>query len=408
MAGQTQRDHLLTLKVMRLTKPALLSSVPVINEPWDMPGSTLESALKADVRTPSGLLRASLGEVLSLPQNFGNIYLGETFSSYICVHNDSQQTVQDVVFKAELQTASQRITVYGNHRGNLVEMVGAASMDDVIQHEVKELGTHILVCTVSYQYQGEKLHFRKFFKFQVMKPLDVKTKFYTVEDGDLFLEAQIQNIMTQPLFLETVALEPSHLYTIQTLKEETDTTAFAEGRARYLADGDTKQVLYRLKPKQVNFARNVSAVGKLDIVWRTNFGERGRLQTSQLQHMISVTPELRLQVLISPSVVSLEQPFDIRVAAINMTEHQMNLRLVLAKLKTGGLLWSGISGKHIGEITPGSQVELTLTALPVVCGLQSIGGVRLTDISCGKTHEFENFAQVFVQDPRSAQLDQVL
>ena len=28
-----------------------------------------------------------------LPQSFGNIYLGETFSSYVCVHNDSTEVL---------------------------------------------------------------------------------------------------------------------------------------------------------------------------------------------------------------------------------------------------------------------------------------------------------------------------
>jgi hypothetical protein len=47
---------------------------------------------------------------------------------------------------------------------------------------VKELGTHILVCEVFYDSPARgKLNFRKFFKFQVMKPLDVKTKFYNAE-----------------------------------------------------------------------------------------------------------------------------------------------------------------------------------------------------------------------------------
>ena len=83
----------------------------------------------------------------------------------------------------------------------------------VISHEVKELGTHILVCEVTYHNAaGEKLNFRKFFKFQVMKllfsqyfvsscflcqvmkPLDVKTKFYNAESDEVFLEAQVQNI----------------------------------------------------------------------------------------------------------------------------------------------------------------------------------------------------------------------
>ena len=31
-----------------------------------------------------------------------------------------------------------------------------------------------------------------------------------------------------------------------------------------------------------------NVVGKLDIVWRTAFGERGRLQTSQLQRVVCI------------------------------------------------------------------------------------------------------------------------
>ncbi len=33
--------------------------------------------------------------------------------------------------------------------------------------------------------------FRKFFKFQVLKPLDVKTKFYNAETDEVYLEAQV-------------------------------------------------------------------------------------------------------------------------------------------------------------------------------------------------------------------------
>lgn len=37
-----------------------------------------------------------------------------------------------------------------------------------------------------------------------------------------------------------------------------------------------------------------NAVGKLDIVWRTAFGERGRLQTSQLQRVVSILCSCRV------------------------------------------------------------------------------------------------------------------
>ena len=62
------------------------------------------------------------------------------------------------------------------------QLQSADSIDQVLSHEVKELGTHILVCEVSYTAPGKsKMNFRKFFKFNVMKPLDVKTKFYNAE-----------------------------------------------------------------------------------------------------------------------------------------------------------------------------------------------------------------------------------
>lgn len=83
----------------------------------------------------------------------------------------------------------------------------------VIHHEVKEIGPHILVCEVTYQSPtGTPMSFRKFFKIQVLKPLDVKTKFYNAENDDVYLEAQVQNITAGPICLEKVALDASHQF----------------------------------------------------------------------------------------------------------------------------------------------------------------------------------------------------
>ena len=137
-----------------------------------------------------------------------NIYLGETFMSYVSLHNDSTETCESAILKCDLQTATQRLCEFLTYRlmkllidfnvfyrlpllqspqqGSQVHSGG--SIDNVLSHEVKELGTHILVCEVSYSAPGKsKLNFRKFFKFNVMKPLDVKTKFYNAESEDVFL-----------------------------------------------------------------------------------------------------------------------------------------------------------------------------------------------------------------------------
>ena len=78
-----------------------------------------------------------------------------------------------IVARADLQTATQRINlVPGSISDPSVHtrdtLSPGSTIDQVISHEVKELGTHILVCEVTYtNAAGEKLNFRKFFKFQV-------------------------------------------------------------------------------------------------------------------------------------------------------------------------------------------------------------------------------------------------
>ncbi|XP_053164981.1 trafficking protein particle complex subunit 13-like [Hemicordylus capensis] len=167
--------------------------------------------------TVKGVETLMLGEMLTLPQNFGNIFLGETFSSYISVHNDSHQVVTDILVKADLQTSSQCLNLSASSSA-VAELKQDCCINDVIHHEVKEIGTHILVCAVSYTTQtGEKMYFRKFFKFQVLKLLDVKMKFYNAETDEVFLEAQIQNITTSPMFMEKVSLEPSMMHNVAEL-----------------------------------------------------------------------------------------------------------------------------------------------------------------------------------------------
>ena len=80
----------------------------------------------------------------------------------------------------------------GGHQPSGENIEPGQSIDHVLNHEVKELGTHILVCEVNYLAPSSgKMNFRKFFKFSVLKPLDVKTKFYNAENDDVFLEAQV-------------------------------------------------------------------------------------------------------------------------------------------------------------------------------------------------------------------------
>ncbi|XP_013389864.1 trafficking protein particle complex subunit 13 isoform X6 [Lingula anatina] len=402
--------HLLSCAVMRLTKPTMMVSHPVTCDQRDLPGNTLNDITAKDLATDKETPYFGLGELLTLPQNFGNIFLGETFSSYISVHNDSNQVCKEILVKADLQTSSQRLSLSSAHSEAVSELQPECSIDDIIHHEVKELGTHILVCAVSYTTQsGEKLYFRKFFKFQVLKPLDVKTKFYNSEDyvsDEVFLEAQIQNITPGPIYVESITLDPSVYYTAVELNscggKNSNEPVF--GSVNYINPLDSRQYLYCLTPKTEMYSENkvikgVTTIGKLDIVWRTNLGEVGRLQTSQLQRVAPGYGDIRLSVQAIPDAVEIEKPFSVTCRITNCCEREMDLLLVLQNTSKVGLLWCGISGKQLGKLPPGSSLDLPLTIIPISPGLQTISGVRLTDSFLKRTYELDEIAQIFVYNP---------
>uniref|UniRef100_A0A3P8ZQC3 Trafficking protein particle complex subunit 13 n=1 Tax=Esox lucius TaxID=8010 RepID=A0A3P8ZQC3_ESOLU len=387
--NQAKQEHLLALKVMRLTKPTLFTNMPVTCEDRDLPGDLFGRLMKEDPSTIKGAETLMLGEMLTLPQNFGNIFLGETFSSYISVHNDSIQVVKDILVKADLQTSSQRLNLSASNNA-VTELKPECCIDDVIHHEVKEIGTHILVCAVSYTTQaGEKLYFRKFFKFQT---------------DEVFLEAQIQNITTSPMFMEKVSLEPSMMYNVTELNtvDTGDEGTSTFGKMSYLQPMDTRQYLYCLKPKpefaeKAGVIKGVTVIGKLDIVWKTNLGERGRLQTSQLQRMAPGYGDVRLSLEMIPDTVNLEEPFDITCKITNCSERTMDL--VLEMCNTRSIHWCGVSGRQLGKVSPSASLTLPLKLLSSVQGLQSISGLRLTDTFLKRTYEYDDIAQVCVVCP---------
>jgi hypothetical protein len=115
--------------------------------------------------------------MLTLPAAFGAIHLGETFSCCVCVNNDSATDVQAVAVKIEMQTTGSKVVL--DEVGGLEQVLSPTdTLEAVVAYEVKELGQHVLACTVSYrspaaygsapnllQYQEQT--FRKFYKFAV-------------------------------------------------------------------------------------------------------------------------------------------------------------------------------------------------------------------------------------------------
>jgi hypothetical protein len=120
-------------------------------------------------------------ELLTLPSSFGSIQLGETFSSCLCVNNEKQVEIEVTQYKVEMQTVTAKAILY-EMDGSDNYLAAGDTLEHIVHHEIKELGQHVLACTITYrlppnsrsiQGASEDVNdpnlqtFRKFYKFAV-------------------------------------------------------------------------------------------------------------------------------------------------------------------------------------------------------------------------------------------------
>lgn len=125
---------------------------------------------------------SNASELLTLPSSFGAIQLGETFSSCLSVNNEAGVDVSSVLLKIEMQTATTKIGLAEIRPGTDGVLKAGDTIESIVHHEIKELGQHVLACTVSYRVppgvrrppavpedvnDPDLLTFRKFYKFAV-------------------------------------------------------------------------------------------------------------------------------------------------------------------------------------------------------------------------------------------------
>ncbi|KAI0048223.1 DUF974-domain-containing protein [Auriscalpium vulgare] len=320
--------HLLSLKVMRISRPALATAWEPFysNSPAFSAHSTASvlslqggTPLPGHPKTLRDLTNAST--LLTLPSSFGAIQLGETFSGALAVNNESAAAVDGVVLRVEMQTATNK-ALLAEIGGPTFSLTAADTLETVVGHEIKELGQHVLACTVTYQLppgarrpagpvtesddNSSLQTFRKFYKFAVTNPLSVKTKVHIprspsavlspAERSRVFLEVHIQNLTQEPMWFERMIFEPAPGWLAQdanllSAPKATGESIFS-GSTAMMQPQDARQYLYSLTEVEspafpVRHAPGtVIGLGRLDISWRSSFGEPGRLLTSMLSRRI--------------------------------------------------------------------------------------------------------------------------
>ncbi|KYQ99789.1 DUF974 family protein [Tieghemostelium lacteum] len=412
----SKENHLLNLKVMRLSKPNIPISNPTLCEKEDLAFDSLMNpnvGISGGGGDSMGGGTEALGMTPMLMLQSGVIYLGEIFSSYISLNNHSPYEVKNVFIKVELQTTSQRISLLDSEQQPVQSFGPGFSSDFVVQREVKESGVNILVCSVNYNtIEGENKKFRKFFRFQVMNPLVLKTRVHNLPNL-IFLEACLENATQGSLFIESMQFEPTEHFKFIDIsnggtEENVDEKAEKEAEFKkilqnisggqtklssdlstvlslvkvsqdvvFLKQGNSRQYLFKIIPINPMDAetKNAVSLGRLDITWRSYFGEIGRLKTAPIQRKLN-NDEIECIITSIPPSVILEKPFTVSLRLTNKSNRFLTPQFILVRNKIDGITINGHLPR-IDIIQPLTSINFEIDLFPLKPGMQQIVGLAI-------------------------------
>ncbi|KAG5516883.1 hypothetical protein RHGRI_037572 [Rhododendron griersonianum] len=323
-SSSAQVAHSLAFRVMRLCKPSFHVDTPLRFDPCDLIAG---EDLFDDPVAASHLPRLLSNHPFSAPDS------DLTYRSRFLLHDPSDAMGLSGLL-AEIQTERQRIMLLDTSKSPVESIRAGGRYDFIVEHDVKELGAHTLVCTAMYNDgDSERKYLPQFFKFLVANPLSVRTKVRVVKETT-FLEACIENHTKSNLYMDQVDFEPAQHWSATILKadqhhSEKSLTKLEIFKPPILikSGGGIHNYLYQLRSSsQGSMPMEVEGsniLGKFQITWRTNLGEPGRLQTQQILGSPITRKEIELQAVEIPSVIILERPFLVRLNLTNKTDRKL-------------------------------------------------------------------------------------
>ena len=136
-----------------------------------------------------------LSSTLLLPDSFGVIHVGETFSAYLGVLNSSSDLpVRGLTVSSQLQTPSRRIQLPSRLDNTPCDIESSGGVDAIVSRRLEEIGPHILRVEVGYVSNGSK-SLRKFYRFNVTVPLKITESVTRSGDSTCLVTITVENVM---------------------------------------------------------------------------------------------------------------------------------------------------------------------------------------------------------------------
>ncbi|GAX16141.1 hypothetical protein FisN_3Hh378 [Fistulifera solaris] len=412
-----------TLRVMRLQSPELHQSV----------AGTLEGY---------SLLERSL----CLPDSLA-VYVGECFTAYLGILNTSSNwPIRRLRVSAQLQTPSQRWQLpsrLDNVTGG-IDIEPLSGKDAIVSHLIEEPGQHILRVEVAYMTaDGGSKTFRKFYRFQVTAPLEIRQSIFRCGDSCCFVTIDVEYNLSSsssenkpasetPLVisdasfvpsdgLEAVRIHPSSI-------NESVTALSLFDQCTILNKGSCLRYLFRVEavtPEAI--LRGISAddvLGKAVFRWRKAMGETGECSSSPAicppvdtsimnrsglsvdlaaaAATVSTRPDrqelldrfpVTVEPIDPPPKLVLNVPQKVQFLVVNHAEQSLSVQWQLRS--------SLACGRHfqsLGELAPrGGSTVVTGRLLARDTGLLTVDGCVVVDLISGKEWPQPALFQVMVE-----------
>ncbi|UXI17861.1 Ribonuclease Z [Sarcoptes scabiei] len=339
-------------------------------------------------------------EWIIVPNTYSKVYLGEMFSFVINLTNDSVlEPMLNVHVRIDMQINNRAIFL---KELNFDRLDAKTIVDNIISYEIKEVHCHTLICTLSFNLgSDEERHTcRKYFPYQISKPIDVKSKFYYTECDEIYLEAMFQNLTLLPIQLRTIVFDSAN-FDVASLNFNLDVKdQWIFGATNRLNPNESRQYLFVLTPKKeirsnASLLKSINVIGKLDIIWYSGIGEKGHIQTSQLEKSIS-SDNLKIYIDEIPTETQTKNIFKIKLRIVNYSLKTIEPLISFINDEKQKIFWLGQCDRNLGEMKQFQSLELLLNLYPIKLGLHSIPSIKILDQLTNECFEFRELASINV------------
>jgi hypothetical protein len=319
-------------------------------------------------------------------------------------------------------------------------------VDAIVSRPLEEAGQHILRVEVGYlASEGMNKTLRKFYRFNVSNPLNIRE--LTVRSGDdsCFVSIAVENVSQHAMTISSVTFETPAGLVSERIGETSPIKTTERKRAVQLYDS-----CGRLEPKaayrymfRVTTASQDAALkgiacgdelGKAVLEWKKTMGEAGRMASSPVRCPIVQPPGLRdknsarfmmgtgnrfvvhgsglsvdvaataanraagkaksdldqilpvtVETIDPPQTMRLAEPEAVQFLVVNHSSKPMKLQFQFRLNQMSGVAVCGTSFKNLGEIAPnGGSTVVEAKLIALVAGLLRVQGCCILDQSTGQ------------------------